>query len=310
MALPGREIKNRLRSIKNSKKITKAMELVSAAKMRRAVMSALNTRTYAHLLWDIITRIVTTIELTPVQPIRRFFKTTPLASGQKEKVMLVVFTSNRGLCGAFNANVMKKVVAFVNEHGRDHVQFIVFGKKGVSTLNHLGIKAEFAYQKDDVAKSVSSVTDMAEYIYEQFRDGQTNRVMVAYTDYRSAVLQVPTLKQLFPLEQADSVMAAVDNVTDVKRVEVPNAAAVDYLYEPSKLAVLEYIVPRLTEVQLYQALLESNASEHSARMLAMKNATDAAADMIDELILAFNRARQASITKEIAEISAGSAAVS
>lgn len=309
MPLQGREIKNRLRSIKNSKKITKAMELVSAAKMRRAVGAALNTRTYANMIWDIMFRIVSTVELKPTDQVQRFFN---LAHNTEhpEKITLVVFTSNRGLCGAFNAHVMKKVTTFIQEHGREQVELVVFGKKGVTTLNSLGIKAEFAYAKDDVAKNVGSITEMAEYVYEQFNQGKTDRVMVAYTDYQSTVLQVPVLKQLFPLDRSGSITKAVDDVTDVTKPVLPDTSAPDYIYEPNKLEVLEYIIPRLAEVQLYQALLESNASEHSARMLAMKNATDAAADMIDELVLAFNRARQASITKEIAEISAGTAAVS
>jgi F-type H+-transporting ATPase subunit gamma len=180
---------------------------------------------------------------------------------------------------------------------------VAIGKKGVSTLNNIGIKAEFAYVKDDSAKTTASIAEIAAYLHKQYALGKTSRVLVAYTDYQSTVLQTPVVKQLFPLIEASSITAAVDNIS------VDTSTMLDYIYEPNKLDVLEYVIPRLTEVQLYQALLESNASEHSARMLAMKNATDAAGDMIDELVLAFNRARQATITKEIAEISAGTAAV-
>ncbi|MFA6475496.1 MAG: ATP synthase F1 subunit gamma [Patescibacteria group bacterium] len=292
MALQGREIKNRLRSIKNSKKITKAMELVSAAKMRRAVQSALNTRTYSNLLWDIIRRV------KPTDSSNIFFD-----KPKGEHTTIVLFTSNRGLCGAFNSNVIKKVIQIIKEIGRDNVTVVAIGKKGVSTLNNIGIKAEFAYVKDDSAKTTASIAEIAAYLHKQYALGKTSRVLVAYTDYQSTVLQTPVVKQLFPLIEASSITAAVDNIS------VDTSTMLDYIYEPNKLDVLEYVIPRLTEVQLYQALLESNASEHSARMLAMKNATDAAGDMIDELVLAFNRARQATITKEIAEISAGTAAV-
>lgn len=311
MPLQGREIKNRLRSIKNSKKITKAMELVSAAKMRRAVQAALNTRTYANMLWDIINRVMHTIELQPADDVRRFFIAPELTPGTPERITLLLFTSNRGLCGAFNSNVMKRVVKQLKHHGRSNVELIAVGKKGVSTLNNIGVKAEFAYVKDDAAKSTASISEIATYVYKQFRDGKTNRVLVAYTDYKSTVLQTPVVKQLFPLLQAGSIAEGVENETDLPQVVTPHLPInADYIYEPGKLDVLEYVVPRLAEVQIYQALLESNASEHSARMLAMKNATDAATDMIDDLVLAFNRARQASITKEIAEIAAGTAAVS
>ncbi|EKD76413.1 MAG: hypothetical protein ACD_43C00121G0002 [uncultured bacterium] len=310
MPMQGREIKNRLRSIKNSKKITKAMELVSAAKMRRAVQGAINTRTYANMLWDIMFRIVTTIELKPTDLVQRFFSLAPEPK-RKEHATVIFFTSNRGLCGAFNSNVMKQVLPLVKEYGQDNVEVIAFGKKGVVTLNNLGIKAEFAYVKDDTAKDISSITEVASYVYKQYRDGKTHNVVVAYTDYHSAVLQTPVMKQLFPLDRAGSISKGVEN-DEVKHLPATpdTGATVDYIYEPNKLDVLEYIIPRLTEVQLFQALLESNASEHSARMVAMKNATDSAKDMVDELVLAFNRSRQASITREIAEISAGTAAVS
>lgn len=299
MALQGREIKNRLRSIKNSKKITKAMELVSAAKMRRAVQAALNTRTYANMLWEIVNRITASVELPTTAPVRRFF-VQPQSS---EHTTLIVFTSNRGLCGAFNSNVIKRALRYPT------AEIVAIGKKGVNTLNSLGMRAELAYAKDDVAKDTSSITEATAYVYKQFKEGKTDRVLVVYTDYHSAVLQVPVVRQLFPLLQAGSIAQAVENETDLPVSATPQMTKADYLYEPTKLTVLDYIVPRLTEAQIYQALLESNASEHSARMVAMKSATDAAGDMIDELVLAFNRARQASITKEIAEISAGTAAV-
>ncbi len=312
MAVQGREIKNRLRSIKNSKKITKAMEMVSAAKMRRSVQAALNTRTYANLLWGLINRVMSQVELKSSDPVRRFFVAPQLPAGQPEHITAIVLTSNRGLCGAFNSNVIKRAIKLVKQHGRSQVELIAIGKKGVNTFNTIGIKAELAYAKDDTAKDTGSISEIAAHVYQQFKAGKTDRVLVLYTDYHSAVLQVPVTKQLFPLLQAGSIAEAVENVTDMKHAPTATAemTGTEYLYEPGKIDVLDYVVPRLAEVQIYQALLESNASEHSARMLAMKNATDAAGDMIDELVLAFSRARQAGITKEIAEISAGTAAVS
>lgn len=306
MPQQGREIKNRLRSIRNSRKITKAMELVSAAKMRRAITAALATRTYSTTIWNTIERVMSAIELKPNDPLFHFFYTTD-ESQKNNRITMVIFTSNRGLCGAFNSNILQKAIAFIRTHGRDNVELILFGKKGVTTLNNLGIQAKFAFKKDDSAKNVGSISEMATYVYQQFMNKQTDRVVVAYTDYRSPVVHIPVIRQLFPIIRADTVSRAVDLTPETKKTESPTPT--DYLYEPNTRGVLFYLIPRIIEVQLYQALLESNASEHSARMVAMKNATDAAAEMIDELILAFNRARQASITKEIAEISAGSAAI-
>ena len=304
MAVPGREIKQRLRSIKNSKKITKAMELVSAAKMRRSVQAAMASRTYAVLIIDIMQRILASVELQTGDSVYRFFH------GQKvEHTTIIMFTSNRGLCGAFNSNVIKKVFSYIQQAGRDHVTVLALGKKGVAALNTVGIKAELAYAKADNARDPSSITEVAAYAYKQYHAGKTDKVVVAYTDYLSAVNQVATIKQLFPIpQQAATISAAINNADRAASLPVA-PTSVNYLYEPTTLAVLNFLIPRLADVQIYQALLESNASEHSARMVAMKNATDAASDMIDELVLAFNRARQAVITKEIAEISAGTAAV-
>ncbi len=310
MPVQAREIKGRLKSIKNTSKITHTMELVAAAKMRRAVSSALDSRPYAALAWDLMSRLRDSTAITEGDSIMRFFDDVkPLKDG-KNHTTIILLTSNRGLCGALNTNVLKKVIPYISNHKDEVIDVIGVGKKGVSILNSFGHKSELAYEKDDSAKDDESIRDLVVYVHKKFKDGKTGKVMVAYTDFKSAVMQNATLKQVFPFTKNDDIAAAVDNIDEKKeRVEKPDVQF-PYVYEPTEGIVLEYLIPRVLTSEIYQALLESNASEHSSRMIAMKNATESAAEMADELKLEFNRARQAGITQEIAEISAGSAAIS
>lgn len=297
-----KEIKQRIRSIKNTQKTTKAMELVSGAKMRKAVQSAVNARSYYKAAWTIASRIRNNAGSDVDTDLLSFFQDNGKTT-EPQKTTVVMFTSNRGLCGAFNSNVTKKVINFVQENGgNEFVEVIAVGKKGVATLNSIGIKTYQAYDKDDTAQDDSSVREVAAYLYDHFKRKSTDRVMVAYTEFVSPMEQNAEIKQLYPFTKEGFDKSVQEEIED-------NLNHV-YTYEPSPTAVLNFLIPRIAEVELYQALLESNASEHSARMLAMKNASEAAGEMSQELKLVYNRARQAAITQEIAEIAAGSAAVS
>lgn len=306
MAVNQREIKGRLRSIKNTSKITHTMELVAAAKMRRAVMSAVGSRTYSNLAWDMLRRLQSVVTLSDHTDLMRWFT----AISKPTNATIVIFTSNRGLCGAFNSSVVKLVMKRIAEYGRDHVEIVSVGKKGVSMLSSYGIPVTFAYEKLDAARNDDSIRALAQQLHQDFVDKKTDRIDVAYMDYHSSALQLPVIRELYPIVGHDSISAGIENMDKVLTKTAVAPKSIQYLYEPTAAEILNYLIPRMAEVQLYQALLESNASEHSARMLAMKNATDAAKDMASELSLAYNRARQAAITQEIAEISAGSAAVS
>src|SRR3989339_55779 len=314
MATHAKEIKNRLQSIKNTKKITKAMELVSGAKMRKAVTVMLNTRAYYRLAWEIMTRITKNLELASQDQLARFFELQEKEETENQRVTLVVFTSNRGLAGAFNTNVIKKIASLLQKYGKENIEVIAVGKKGVAGLSLLGIKAHLAYLKDDTAVNSASISVVARLVHEKFKKKETDKVLVAYTDYLSAINQEAIVKQLYPFTKTAGIGESVENMSEAQENKTPEktllpSGNIRYTYEPSKEAILTYLIPRIAEVQLYQALLESNASEHSARMVAMKNASDAASEMSEDLTLAFNRARQASITQEIAEISAGTAAI-
>ncbi len=317
-----RDIKNRIKSISNTKKITKAMEMVAASKMRKAIEAVLRTRTYANLSWLTVLNLSESMNgkseilhqlLTPRKEIK--------------KVGIILITSNRGLCGGFNAAIINKVHESIKKYqtmGEEMVveaEFVLIGKKGAA-IHHHGQTIVADFPKLDLASEVNEIVPVANLIIGEFLSGKYDKVMVAYTDFVSSSKQIPRVKQLLPIEidEADDYLGIVGEDTrlglDKEFIEDKEEKYLhsgkfnyEYTFEPSPEEVLNEMLPRLIEIQLYQALLESNASEHSARMAAMHQATEAAGDMVGELTLSFNKARQAAITSEIAEISAGANAL-
>lgn len=303
MAGQTREIKRRIKSVASSKKITKAMELVSSIKMRKAVTAVLETRTYANAAWEIITELSkrTDPELHPLLQARPMVK----------KVGLIVIASNRGLVGSFNRNVVDAVGAYMRKHKEESVdieaEVFLLGKRGRDVMYRHGHDIVAEFTKLDVATRISEVTALAKQAVEQYISGEHDKVVIAYTDYYSPIKQVPHIRQLLPI------VGGGDHLGHISGEQKLNDGGADvfgeYLFEPNPDVVLDQMIYRLIELQIYQALLESNASEHSARMLAMRNASDNAQSYIEELTLSFNQARQSAITAELADISAGRAAV-
>jgi F-type H+-transporting ATPase subunit gamma len=207
--------------------------------------------------------------------------------------------------------VTKRALQAIKEYGKENVEVIAVGKKAVTQLSTFGVKPKMAYEKKDSARKATSVVNIANYAYEEFKSEKVDKVVIVYNHFVSSLVQEPVLRSLFPFSKEEGTRAGIEELTEKKEsvTAVESLPTADYIHDPSKRQVLSYLVPRLGEVQLFQALLESNASEHSARMLAMKNASEAAGEMQDDLTLIYNRARQAAITQEIAEISAGMAAV-
>jgi len=289
--------------------------MVAAAKMRKAVEAALNTRTYAEMAWDLL------VNLSKGQK-----ESLPLLKMRKVKKLLVILvTSNKGLCGSFNANILKKTAIelkdprnisrhrlennIIEPNENIEVDILGIGKKGAefAKKNNYNLIASF----NDISETpklddVLTITKMA---IDDFKAEKYDKVVVAYTDYRSAISQVAKLRQVLPVSEVDIEKMISETGKDDTYSAETNIDISEYVFEPNKKEVLEIILPRLVETQVYQALLESSASEHSARMLAMRNASDAAGDMIDDLTLSFNKARQAGITQEIAEIASGAAAL-
>ena len=321
-----KEIQRRIKSIANTKKITRAMEMVAAAKMRKAVEAVLKTRTYANLSWTTVLNISQSTDCRingeGLHPLLR-------TRSSAKKVAIVLFTSNRGLCGGVNAAIMNKAHDSTVKHlyndqkEKIDTDFIVVGNKGRAIHTRYGHNVTAEFPKSDAISSVTEVRAVSRLVIDDFMAGKYDKIMVAYTDYMSAAKQLPRVKQLLPVDigaEKDHYLGVVgvDSRVGLDR-EFVQSKEDKYLrekknififeYEPSPEEVLEEMLPRLIEMQLYQALLESNASEESARMSAMHQATEAANDMVNELTLFYNKARQSGITAEIAEISAGANAL-
>ena len=309
-----KEISRRIKSIGNTKKITRAMEMVAAAKMRKAIEAVLRTRTYANLSWE------TVLHLSAMASGNGELR-HPLLTRREEvkKVAIILITSNRGMCGAYNAAVINKAKDSIKIHPNVEVEFILVGKKGAAVYSQKQIVAA-EFPKSDVLTDSTEVVPIIKMAISDFLSAKYDKVFVAYTDFVSAARQVPRVKQLLPVDinAEDEYLGIVgdpkvsvskDLMAQKKEKHLTASSGFEYIFEPSPEEVLDKIIPRLLEVQIYQALLEANASEHSARMSAMHQATEAATEMVEELTLFYNKARQAGITAEIAEISAGANAL-
>ncbi len=303
-----KDIQRRIKSIASTKRITRAMEMVEASKMRKAIEAALASRTYANLSWETLMNLSRSSDQKLSHPLLDM-------RPDVKRQALILITANRGLCGAFNTSVIAEARKVIK--GEESItDLIVVGRKGESMASTCAVAAQFI--KDEKI-DLTTVGPVARIIIDGYREGTYDRVLIAYTDFINAAKQTPRVKQLLPLvsEASNGVLGVLgaDDKVGVSQDFVAAKAkehlgeATEYVFEPAPQAVLDELVPRLVTVQLYQALLESNASEHSARMAAMHQATKAASDLVDELKLFYNKARQAAITAEIAEITAGVAAL-
>ncbi len=306
-----KDIQRRIKSIANTKKITRAMEMVAAAKMRKAVESALATRSYANLSWETLLNVTRGSANA----------THPLLESRSEikRQAIIVVTSNRGLCGGFNSSLVSLVRASIAA-SEVPTEIILVGKKGETLANTHNVVAQFPYPETRL--EASAVRPIISYAMDGFLSGNYDRVYVAYTDFVNAAKQIARIRELLPISSHSNeiglgVMGANEKIGSNEEFIKEKATKhshreqynFEYLFEPEPEKVLAAVVPRLLEIQMYQALLESMASEHSARMSAMHQATEAASDLGVELTLSYNKARQSAITAEIAEITAGVAAL-
>lgn len=294
------------------------MEMVSAAKMRRAISSVIGIRPYAHAAWSVLTNLARAFESTQLGL---------LEVREVKSVLMIVVTSNRGLCGSFNTQVAKKIkeeilnpkklkinrigkkkIPSTIEDGELKIDFITVGKKGEAMVRKLEKNIVAAFEDGAKFATVGDIKPISKIVMDDYLTKKYDKVVIVYTDFVSAVNQQTRIRQILPISKIDleKQIAEMDVLAKEYGLEEP---IVEYKVEPSPEEVLKFIVPRLIEMQLFHAILESQASEQSARMLAMRNATDAAGEMSDDLTLAYNQIRQGKITQEIAEISAGRAAL-
>jgi F-type H+-transporting ATPase subunit gamma len=283
-------IKRRIVSVKNTRKITRAMKMVAAARLRRAQQRITELRPYANKTAELIGQLAARVEGDTDEEVHPL-----LARREERKVLIAVLTSDRGLAGGFNASINKRAYALwksLEAEGKQ-VSFAIVGRKG----------GEYFKRRDaDISKVFSGVFEnltsakageVGRYIAAQYVAGDLDAAYLIYNAFKSAMTQTVTVERVLPVEP----------------VELPAAAKSDYIYEPNKPALLDRLLPMYMEVQSFRALLESVASEHGARMTAMDSATRNASDMIDRLTLQYNRARQAAITKELMEIIGGAEAL-
>lgn len=294
---PLKEVRNRIKSVKNISQITRALEAVSASRVRRAQARTLASRAYADKAWEILVNLQ-----------RAGTTSHPLLTARQEirQVMIVVITSDRGLAGSYNTNVLRVAERFEDRIGKP-VQYIAVGRKGRDSLirSRANVVAEFSDLPAE--PTIGTITPISNLAIDAFMSGEVDEVVIAYTDFINLLTQRPVVRVWLPLStDAHANRVASDLVKEMPEV---TEGVLSYEYEPNAAAVLDEIVPRFTELQLYQALLESQSSEHAARMAAMRNATDNATQLVADLTLDYNKARQAAITSEILDIVGGANAL-
>ena len=289
-----KEIRERKASVASTMQITSAMKMVSAAKLKRAQDAIVQFRPYAEKLQEILASVGDSIKDDEDNQYA--------AQRDKERILLVLITSNRGLCGAFNSNAIKATITralttFDSQMMARQIDFIAIGKKGADFLRKKGYNVIFDGSEifDDL--TFDRVAQVANMIMGLFTDGEYDHVDVIYNRFKNAGTQILTEEQFLPIK--------VDDLAD----ESGSASNVDYIFEPTKEYIVQELIPRSLKLQFYKAILDSHASEHGARMTAMHMATDNATELLKELSLQFNKARQAAITNEILEIVGGAEAL-
>ena len=284
----GQEVRTKIASIKNTQKITRAMEMVAASKMRKTQDRMLASRPYSEKMWQIIQH------LSFAHP---SYRHSFMVEKDVSTIGIIVMTSDRGLCGGLNSNLFRKLLKQIQnweEQGKK-VKLGIIGRKGVSYFASMGGDSIAQVTHIGEEAGLADIVGVIQVMLDAFRDNQIQELHLAYNDFVNVMVQDPTVKQLLP----------IDSTTE-------NAELLhhwDYIYEPEAEQVLDSLMIRYAESIIYQAVLENNGSEQAARMVAMKSASDNAGKLIDELQLVYNKARQAAITQEISEIVAGAAAV-
>lgn len=292
--MPGqlKEVRNRIKSVQSTQQITKAMKMVSAAKLRRAQDAITQMRPYAQKLQELLSNIVSSIDNEDIN--------VKLATARTiEKVLLIVITSDRGLAGAYNANIIKAAKSAIAEKypaqfAKGNVTIWNIGKKGYEGLTRMGYKTNADFKDIFLNLNFESVQAASKAAMQAFEKNEFDAVEVVYSEFKNAATQAYVVEQFLPIPK-------------VKKVA--GAAKTDFIFEPNKEELIAALMPKILNTQLYKAVLDANASEHGARMTAMDKASENANELLRNLKISYNRARQAAITTELTEIVSGAAAL-
>lgn len=302
-------IKGKIRSVEKTHQVTKAMEAVSAVKMRKSQEAALRSRPYARHALTVLQRVSESVDICQ----------HPLARPREvQKLLLVVITSDKGLAGSFNTKVLKQALdalgRFPFQLLKDHVSVVAVGRKAADFFAKRGFRLERFYRTSSKLNNESALRELVDALSQYVTEGRFDGVNLVYTNFRSTFKQEAVARAFLPIDPT-ALSALVEGITPERGKYAEAGLAKEkterrpYTFEPSAQEVLDEIVPFLLRVQMRYALLESQASEHSARMVAMKNASDKAEELTQELVLKFNQARQSAITKELSEIVGGAEAL-
>ncbi len=279
-----KDIKKRIKGIKNIQQITKAMEMVAGAKLRRAQALAESAKTYAEKIQSLMQNLDSSIT---------DFEHPLLLKREEKNVALILITSDRGLCGAYNSNLFKKVQAYFEENKDKKISLFCIGKKGNDFFKYRNYDIQYYSQSDNKTMTLDKVNELVGKLIEEYTISSFDKILIIFSKFVSVMNQLPTERPLLPVE----------------KIEDKKEQAVDYIFEPDPESLLEKLFPKYLENQVYNVIVESYASELAARLVSMKNATKSAGEMMDSLTLSYNKARQAGITKEILEIISGAEAL-
>lgn len=292
-----KEMRLRIASVKSTQQVTKAMKMVSAAKLRKAQDAIIQIRPYAEKLHDILVNLVGQLGSSD-------FENKYAEHKEVKKILIVAITSNRGLCGGFNANVVKKTeellyTTYASYYERGRVDVYAIGKKGVDGLKSKNIPVSKTFHQLYDQLQYSAVEEIALALMKAFSEGEYDRIDLVYNQFKNAAVQKLVVEQFLPVEIKENAPVTSD----------AHHYCNNYVFEPNVLEIIGTVIPKSLKIQLFKAILDSVASEHGARMTAMHKATDNAAELIKELNLQYNKARQSSITGEILEIVSGANAL-
>jgi F-type H+-transporting ATPase subunit gamma len=279
------DIRRRIRSVKNTQQLTKAMKTVSAAKLRRSQERVFSARPYADQLKKVLANLTRRVEeishpLLEVRP--------------EQRILFIVVTADRGLCGAFNSNITRTAMGFIREHSGQQIQIVAVGRKGRDFFRRRGIPIRAEFVNIFSRLDYGTAKDIAEAVSQAYADGEVDAVYMLYNEFKSVIQQRIVVEKVLPFSRIE---------TETSEPQT------DYIFEQPPQEIFNRMLPRYVEIQIYRALLESAAAEHGARMASMDTASRNAGEMIDSLTLNMNRIRQAAITREIIEVVSGAGAL-